>query len=478
MCRDGSDYLLMHVLSAVDLDGRAIDIARAVREEERDCGRDLLGLADAAQRDGRGHGLLALVGELAAHDLGVDGPGRQDIDGDAEGAHLSSTATTHTDDCRLGGCVDALGERPAAIECRDRGGVDDPADAPGDHPLGGCLEHEVGAGDVDRHDPLELLEFDFVQRYRAGDARKVDQGHDRRQLLVDSCERRCDGVFGRDVRGYGEDVLVPRVLELLLDLGEAVGVVVDEGDVPAALGEGTGNDPTDTRGAARPGNDCCLLCWDGIGAHDCSLLEASDAMRLWPLVMTSVTTCASARVSWANRPRKSPSTKDPRLWYVPGPALPPYRRREGPAYESSRTRRCSRADRPHRLIRDDDLWPGGDLQQRLELRETGLGRLTKGTTIGFADAVQRHQAGSDDLRSLRLDIRVVLAEKSSPLGMSNLDVPTTELCQDRGRDLAGLGAVRRGRHVLGAPTDAGAGKCFRGRLREGEGGQIGRASCR
>src|ERR1035437_321815 len=90
MCRDGPDYLLMHVLSAVDLDGRAVDVARAVGEEEGDRGRDLLGLADAAERDGRGHGRLAFVGELAAHDLGVDRPGSQDVDGDARSEEHTS----------------------------------------------------------------------------------------------------------------------------------------------------------------------------------------------------------------------------------------------------------------------------------------------------------------------------------------------------------------------------------------------------
>src|ERR1035437_9902781 len=140
MCRDSAGTCLsVHVLAAVDLDGRAVDVARSVTEEERDCGRDLLGLADAAERDGRGHGRLALVRELAAHDLGVEGPGCQDVHGDAEGAELSRTAATHADDCSLGCRIDTLGERPAAIERRDRGGVDDTADAPGSYPLGGCL---------------------------------------------------------------------------------------------------------------------------------------------------------------------------------------------------------------------------------------------------------------------------------------------------------------------------------------------------
>src|SRR5664280_133690 len=337
----GIDGLSVHVLSAVDLDGRAVDVARPVGEEERDRGRDLLGLADAAERDGRGHGRLAFVGELAAHNLGVDRPGSQDVDGDAEGTQFSRTTTAHADDRCLGCRIDALGERPAAIECRDRGGVDDAADAPGNHPLGGCLEHEVGARDVDRHDPLELLELDFVQRYRAGNPGEVDQGHDRRQLLVDSCEGGGHGVLGRDVCGDGKDVLVPRVHEVLLDLGETLRVVVDQGDVPAALCEGAGDGSADTGSAARAGDDCRLLCGDGIGVHECSLLDVGDAAGLWPLVRTSVTTCANARVSWANRPRKSPSTAGPRLWYVPGPAPPPYSRRDRPAYESSRTRRCS-----------------------------------------------------------------------------------------------------------------------------------------
>src|SRR5665811_2028429 len=182
LCRDEAageaarrrDGISVHVLAAVDLDGRAVDVARPVGEEERDGGRDLLGLADAAERDGRGHGRLAFVGELAAHDLGVDRPGSQDVNGDAEGTQFSRTATAHADDRCLGCRINTLGERPTAIECRDRGGVDDAADAPGDHPLGGCLEHEVGARDVDRHDPLELLELDFVQRYRAGDPGEVD----------------------------------------------------------------------------------------------------------------------------------------------------------------------------------------------------------------------------------------------------------------------------------------------------------------
>jgi hypothetical protein len=35
-----------------------------------------------------------------------------------------------------------------------------------------------------------------------------------------------------------------------------------------------------------------------------------------------------------------------------------------------RRRRRARADRPHRLVCDDDLFPGGDVEQRFQLRET------------------------------------------------------------------------------------------------------------
>src|SRR5664280_3333814 len=90
---------------------------------------------------------------------------------------------------------------------------------------------------------------------------------------VDSCEGGGHGVLGRDVCGDGKDVLVPRVHEVLLDLGETLRVVVDQGDVPAALCEGAGDGSADTGSAARAGDDCRLLCGDGIGVHECSLLD-------------------------------------------------------------------------------------------------------------------------------------------------------------------------------------------------------------
>ena len=90
-----------------------------------------------------------------------------------------------------------------------------------------------------------------------------------------------------------------------------------------------------------------------------------------------------------------------------------------------RRRRRVGADRLHRLVRDDDLFPGGDVEQRFQLRETRLGGLRWGTALVLAHAVQRHQSLPDDLGNLRLDTGVVLAEKPSPLGMTNLDVPTS-----------------------------------------------------
>src|SRR4051794_23125505 len=54
----------VHVLRAVDLDRGARDVAGPVREQEGDGGRDLGRLADAAQRDARRHGRLAVLGQL------------------------------------------------------------------------------------------------------------------------------------------------------------------------------------------------------------------------------------------------------------------------------------------------------------------------------------------------------------------------------------------------------------------------------
>ena len=140
---------------------------------------------------------------------------------------------------------------------------------------------------------------------------------------------------------------------------------------------------------------------------------------------------------------------------MPGPALPPYSRRDRPAYDSSRTRRCSQTSATYSAgagalapiahtgsYATTISFAAGDVEQRFQLRETGLGGLRWGTTLVLAHAVQRHQSLPDDLGNLRLDTGVVLAEKPSPLGMTNLDVPTTKLGEDLDRDLAGLGAVR------------------------------------
>src|SRR5665647_2162023 len=119
MCRGGARELgpfgiTVNVVAPGPIDtqimgGKLTDERKASMSSTIPLGRDLLGLADAAERNGRGHGRLAFVGELAAHDLGVDRPGSQDVDGDAEGTQFSRTATAHADERCLGCRINTLG---------------------------------------------------------------------------------------------------------------------------------------------------------------------------------------------------------------------------------------------------------------------------------------------------------------------------------------------------------------------------------
>src|SRR5688500_10265291 len=79
LARDAAGLDSVHVLAAIDLNGRAIDIPAALGQQKGHGRGDLLRLPDPAERNAGRHGSPALVGEPATHDLGVDRPRRNHV---------------------------------------------------------------------------------------------------------------------------------------------------------------------------------------------------------------------------------------------------------------------------------------------------------------------------------------------------------------------------------------------------------------
>ncbi len=101
------------------------------------------------------------------------GAGSDRADGDAVLPELSCPTPGQPQDCGLRGRVPDLGERPAAVEGRDGGGVHDASDPAGDHPPGRGLHHEKRTGGVDGHHLVPLVDLQVEQAHWAGDPGQV-----------------------------------------------------------------------------------------------------------------------------------------------------------------------------------------------------------------------------------------------------------------------------------------------------------------
>src|SRR5690349_17142494 len=219
----------------VHLQYRARNIARPLRREERDGGRELLRPAHAAERDFRHHlahdllrcALLALgTGLRELRDpLRRDESGADDIDGDALGGDLVRQGLRETEDAGPGGRgQDQTGQR---LLGRDGCEADDPTPLQLAHERHGGASEMHGGQEVQLDGAVEGLGGLLAERGRGGTARIAEQDveapelmvhtrHQSRGLRLDSHigDERRDGLagFGRQLaRGLVNRALVAAV---------------------------------------------------------------------------------------------------------------------------------------------------------------------------------------------------------------------------------------------------------------------------
>ena len=120
------------MLAAIDRQCRAGDETSFVGDEEQDGPRDVLGLAEPADRDAR-HDLLQDVLRHGAHHLGIDIAGRDGVDRDAaRGAFLRQRLCKAVNAGFGGGVIDLAVLPGLAV---DRADIDDSTKAAVAHAL-------------------------------------------------------------------------------------------------------------------------------------------------------------------------------------------------------------------------------------------------------------------------------------------------------------------------------------------------------
>src|SRR5208282_6365895 len=102
---------LIHMLPAIDRQRRAGDEAGRVADQEHHAARDLLGVAEPADRNPR-HDLLQHVLGHGAHHVGVDVAGRDGVDGHALARAFLRQRLGEAVDARFGGGVVDLAVLP------------------------------------------------------------------------------------------------------------------------------------------------------------------------------------------------------------------------------------------------------------------------------------------------------------------------------------------------------------------------------
>src|ERR1700761_5808327 len=177
----------IHVHAAVDVQLRSGDVAGLARGQERHRLRDLLGLAEAAQRDLRQQRGFLRLGQALGH-VGLDEARRDAVDGDVAAAQLARQRARHARHAGLGRGV--VGLAGVAAGAHDRGDVDDAAEA--------LLHHR--AHDLARH-AEDRLQVGVVHRVPVGvlhahgevvarDAGVVDQHVHAAVFLDDAVDQR------------------------------------------------------------------------------------------------------------------------------------------------------------------------------------------------------------------------------------------------------------------------------------------------
>src|SRR5687768_2093312 len=246
---------LVHVEAAINIQRLAGDVSGVLADEEGDGCCDVARGSDAVDHKVLGEFVLSFLAERSAHDVGVDGAGRDGVDGDVVLPQLSGGGAGQTDDACLGHRVGGFGERPAATLGGNGGDVHDAADAVLHHGLGDAARSVVDAVEVDVQDAVPFRCLKFEVRDGRADASHVGEGNDLGQLRLDGIDGRAYGCFvghvGSDAVGL-HTVLAGDFLGGCL----AQGVVqVDDANVPAklcqvvcrgtadaAFGDGSGDD--------------------------------------------------------------------------------------------------------------------------------------------------------------------------------------------------------------------------------------------
>ena len=109
---------------------------------------------------------------------------------------------------------------------------------------------------------------------------------------------------------------------------------------------------------------------------------------------------------------------------------------------------CGRADRPHRLVGDDDPAVRRTVERVAELGDRARGGFGRLDVLVLADAQHRPEAVAQRGGGLGAHDLVGLAEEPAALGVSDLDHAHTDLGELRRADLTGEGAEILGRGIL------------------------------
>jgi signal transduction histidine kinase len=236
--RSGGGGLARHGQAAGHAQHLAGHVGRLVGGQVGDRARDVLGLGQAAERDGALHPGQDLRAALARHDvaqeLRVHRSGADHVHGDAVTRDLARERLGEADERRLAARVHGLaGAADAPGVGRDG---DDPPAPPRDHaPQHGARGVE-GAFEVDRDEPLPEGRIALDEGHQALPAGVVDEHVDRAELVLGGAHGRLERDQVADVR-VGAQRPPARDHDLVRDRAGVPAVQVGDPDRRARLGQ-------------------------------------------------------------------------------------------------------------------------------------------------------------------------------------------------------------------------------------------------
>jgi hypothetical protein len=171
------------MLTTVDRKRRAGDEAGFVGGEEHRRARDLLGFAEAIDRDLWDHVFLQHILRHRLHHFGIDIARADHIHRDAAPGVLQRQRLGEADVAGLGGRVVDLAE--LTFLAVNRGDRDDAAELAGSHALDHLARHVEQRAEIDVDHRTPLLERHLVEGGILGDAGIVDEHVDRPEIGLD-----------------------------------------------------------------------------------------------------------------------------------------------------------------------------------------------------------------------------------------------------------------------------------------------------